>query len=318
MLNLTTFIEPYGIIYVIVNKINKKKYIGQTTQKLNKRSPWFEKSLLIIYRHNLHLINSVNKYGFENFERKILDFTQNQEELNKKEVYYIRKYNTLDPNFGYNIKEGGSNGKHTKETIEKITATSIERWKDPKMRKKVSKSLQKYHMFHKCYNKGKTYEEIMGEERAKERRNKISKTLLGRDVGFGKGYHHSKESKKKLSKSLKKYYRNNEDNRKKYHFSRKFLIQEYWVSEYNMENRILDIKQKSTYQIAKKNDCHSTDIIRSMKKYNIPRRTISESEIVKNMDKEYRRKKETCPYCIREFLVKGIGNHKKHCKKKNQ
>lgn len=32
-------------------------------------------------------------------------------ELNDKEIYYIKKYNTLFPN-GYNVSSGGSNGAH--------------------------------------------------------------------------------------------------------------------------------------------------------------------------------------------------------------
>jgi len=181
MLKITNFTEPYGIIYMIRNIINDKKYIGQTIKKINERSTWLEESILRNYNGNPHLINSIKKYNFKNFERKIIDIGHNQKDLDEKEEYYIQKYNTLDPNYGYNLKHGGSHGKHTKKT-----------------KKKISEKLKgKNH-----YKFEKTYEEVFGEKKAKELKNQISKAVSGENNPmFGKK--HTIKSKKQMSKNKK-------------------------------------------------------------------------------------------------------------------
>lgn len=104
-------------IYVISNSVNEKKYIGQTTLdpplqrwqyhlKSAKRKP--RKSDMLIIR-------AMRKHGVEKFtiEYFPLKGEQTQERLNRAEVRAIKKHNSMHPN-GYNIKEGGSNGKHSK------------------------------------------------------------------------------------------------------------------------------------------------------------------------------------------------------------
>ena len=97
----------YGIIYKATNKINNKIYIGQTTKTLEER----------IYRHiyranhslnitHTHFINAIRKYGEENFIWEVIDKGKNQEELNEKEIYWIKYYNSV--NDGYNIQDGGN------------------------------------------------------------------------------------------------------------------------------------------------------------------------------------------------------------------
>ena len=54
--------------------------------------------------------NSIIKYGKDNFKASILEICD-LDELNAKETYYIRKYNTVDD--GYNILY--SNGNNIKK-----------------------------------------------------------------------------------------------------------------------------------------------------------------------------------------------------------
>lgn len=102
-------------VYKITNNINGKSYIGQT-----KRSPhirWKEHKT----RNNSvcpKLKRAFEKYGTENFSFEILCEVNTLEELNKKEVELISKYNTIDN--GYNIDMGGKNKKRPKEVVEKI------------------------------------------------------------------------------------------------------------------------------------------------------------------------------------------------------
>ena len=123
----------YGVIYKIHNKINNKLYIGQTIDKHGFKGRYHAKGNGIervynyykgVEKHNAkddvfkmhmnnHLYSSIKKYGFGAFEvDEVFDIAYNQNELNKLEYMYIAIYNTTDPNYGYNIREGGgSSGK---------------------------------------------------------------------------------------------------------------------------------------------------------------------------------------------------------------
>ena len=72
------------VIYRIYNKKDGKSYIGQSVNSFNKRyrgGDWYK------HTHNEILINSVNKYGIENFNYEILeDNVSSIEELNLLEV----------------------------------------------------------------------------------------------------------------------------------------------------------------------------------------------------------------------------------------
>jgi group I intron endonuclease len=91
------------IIYQILNKINNKCYIGQTATSFARRydnGGWHIQS-------NNYLRNAARKYGLENFEINILeDGICSINELNEKEIFYIKKFNSIMPN-GYNLMEGG-------------------------------------------------------------------------------------------------------------------------------------------------------------------------------------------------------------------
>ena len=75
------------IIYSIRNKINNKVYIGQTIKTLEHR---LQGHLKCAERGvDRKLYNSINKYGWENFEVKIECHCSSIEELNQKETEYI-------------------------------------------------------------------------------------------------------------------------------------------------------------------------------------------------------------------------------------
>ena len=118
--------EIYGIIYLIKNKINNKIYIGQTTQDGGFDRRYHTKDG-IKDTHNEHLRNSINKYGIENFYiNKEFDIAYSKEELDKLEDMYIKIYNTIDKNCGYNNRYGGTHGKMTEERKQLVEKLVIE------------------------------------------------------------------------------------------------------------------------------------------------------------------------------------------------
>ena len=116
-------LEVYGIIYDIRNKINNKHYIGQTARDFNKRYFYNgDSDIERIYNlnkavkergngyYNPHLLSSIKKYGFDNFEvNKTLDVAFSKEELDIKEKVWIGIYDSFK--VGYNRNLGGMGNK---------------------------------------------------------------------------------------------------------------------------------------------------------------------------------------------------------------
>lgn len=115
--------EVYGIVYKITNKITNQSYIGQTKNKRGFKGRYYmsgktnEERLLHYLRrmkelgehYNQHLLNSIEKYGIENFEViDVLDTACDKDELNSKEIYYIKKYDSYKN--GFNKTPGGECG----------------------------------------------------------------------------------------------------------------------------------------------------------------------------------------------------------------
>ena len=91
-----------GIIYKIVNKLNSKIYIGQTSRTLEER--------MYGHLHGSQLIDKdIVKFGIDNFEVEVLKYCTTKTELNESEKYYIKFYNSKSPN-GYNLNDGGNCG----------------------------------------------------------------------------------------------------------------------------------------------------------------------------------------------------------------
>lgn len=104
-------------VYVHTNKINGKKYIGQTCQWPPEKR-WRLNG--VGYKHNEYFYRSIQKYGWDNFEHQIIEINLTIEEANELEENLIEKFNTLNRTKGYNLRHGGNNGKHSKETKEKF------------------------------------------------------------------------------------------------------------------------------------------------------------------------------------------------------
>jgi group I intron endonuclease len=122
-------------IYKLINKINGKVYIGQTWLTFDKRMGKDG----IGYKNSHHLYSAICKYGSENFEYSILDECADQETADKLEDQYIEQYNSKNPDIGYNLKDGGSHGRHSEESKQKISQALMGREVSEETREKISK-----------------------------------------------------------------------------------------------------------------------------------------------------------------------------------
>ena len=86
-------------IYKITNIQNNKVYIGQTIRPVEQR---FHRHINDALNNILdtHFARAIRKYGKENFIIEIIDTAESQDELNQKEQYWIRYYDSV--NKGYN------------------------------------------------------------------------------------------------------------------------------------------------------------------------------------------------------------------------
>ena len=101
----------YNCIYMYVNKINGKKYIGKAKDFNNRKSSHIYTSKNKNNRaYNCPIHKAIRKYGIENFDIIIIkENLKTQCLLDLYECYYIKKYNTLDRN-NYNASDGGNGG----------------------------------------------------------------------------------------------------------------------------------------------------------------------------------------------------------------
>lgn len=142
-------------VYLWTNTINNKKYVGTTKQKsLEARAGRQGEG----YRGSPRFYNAIRKYGFQNFKGQILADNLDKEQASLLEKHYIDKYASMNPQFGYNLHQGGfpqrqfsdqDRCKRISDTLKKqrgnaqyrdiMRSRSLKMWSDPKKRQTILK-----------------------------------------------------------------------------------------------------------------------------------------------------------------------------------
>lgn len=99
--------EQKYCVYMHTNKINNHFYIGITSLSPNKRYGKNGSN----YKECTYFWNAIQKYGWDNFEHKILFDGLTKEEACNKEIELISKMKMKYPNCCYNILLGGDLGR---------------------------------------------------------------------------------------------------------------------------------------------------------------------------------------------------------------
>lgn len=109
-------------VYVHTSPSNKA-YIGITSKDPKERWGYNGSH----YKKNKHFWNAIQKYGWDNFEHKILFEQLTKDEACRIEILLIALFGTQNPKFGYNISPGGElgiTGCHlSDETKQKLSET---------------------------------------------------------------------------------------------------------------------------------------------------------------------------------------------------
>ena len=91
----------YGVVYLIWNKVNGKKYVGQTVQPLKVR---FNEH--VRKKDNMLIGKAIRKYGKENFYCGVIKTCESKEELDYWEKFFIAALKSKKT-YGYNLTDGG-------------------------------------------------------------------------------------------------------------------------------------------------------------------------------------------------------------------
>lgn len=140
-------------IYCIKNTANNKLYIGQS---ICIEDRWYKHRYTLRrgVHDNILLQKDWDKYGNDYFELVVIEKC-NKDQLDEKEKYYIKKYNSLDNANGYNMTFGGKNSgikftdlaskrlsnsikkSYNEDLINQRKQSALNQWANPEIKKKI-------------------------------------------------------------------------------------------------------------------------------------------------------------------------------------
>lgn len=131
-------VSKISCVYKITNTLNGKVYIGQTVDYRKRKVGHFSYLRRNAHR-NRYLQKSFNKYGESSFKMEIIKECA-VDELDKLEIYYMRKYNSIDKTLGYNMVIGGNTNKSFPDYIrQKMSRSQRGRIISEEHRKRIGK-----------------------------------------------------------------------------------------------------------------------------------------------------------------------------------
>jgi group I intron endonuclease len=157
----------YCEIYKIINLSNNKIYVGQAVSHIlnhKKYRPYGHEGRFRCHiseafstkkNQSHYLNNAIRKYGVEDFVVELIERCEIND-ADKREIYYIKEFNSLYPN-GYNLKNGGCVFTHSDESKKRVSNGVLNYYKDKKFDRfkhvrQIDDDIEKYIKPLKKYN----------------------------------------------------------------------------------------------------------------------------------------------------------------------
>lgn len=119
-------------------------YIGQTKNTLEYRKNQHFREAKCNKRNRTYFHNALLKYGEVNFNFVQIEIVNTQLKADERERYWIKYYNSTNSKYGYNLDSGGKSGnRKSEETKKKIGLTTIDKWSNPDIAKRMKNGLKK-------------------------------------------------------------------------------------------------------------------------------------------------------------------------------
>lgn len=202
VMQANVFLKDRPLIYGIRNVVNGKIYVGKTRCVYDRCNQYLydfrEKRK---DRINDYLMNSLLKYGIENFEIFPLEFC-GLDTIAERELHWIVELKALDRIYGYNLRLDSSTGMiASKETGEKIRRNLKQQWIDGKRRMHSEKlkanwaaapeerRIKQGEFFVECLTKWEYVIEYEGDK------TKVCKFKELKELGFGTALSYFKRKK---------------------------------------------------------------------------------------------------------------------------
>lgn len=258
-------VSKISCVYKITNTLNGKVYIGQTVDYRKRKVGHFSYLRRNAHR-NCYLQKSFNKYGESSFKMEIIKECA-VDELDKLEIYYMRKYNSIDKTLGYNMVIGGNTNKSFPDYIrQKMSRSQKGRIISEEHRKRIGK-----------WHKGKTI--------SPKDIEKANKTKKDNQIQWGETNPNAVLTNDNVEKLIKDMLNGLtvEDVMKKYKCSRQTV---YGITRNRTYKAILPNLRKKLYNLNEENKKNTLDKIIPMylngnsqnkisKELGIARRTVS-------------------------------------------
>lgn len=180
--------KPYGVIYLVTNKVTGKVYVGQTIMSLAARWKGHCNA-----GKSSRLWLSIQAHGRENFTVEQIDAALDKQELDNLERFYIAVYEATNKETGYNFERGGAGVPKSKDATERAAAKLRGRKLPVEQREKIA--ARKRGVKHTKAHVQNMIASKIGYKHSAEAREKMSLASLGKRMPPCTPEHRAKLSK---------------------------------------------------------------------------------------------------------------------------
>lgn len=134
------------IVYEIYCSKNNKRYIGSTKREFNKRKNEHLRSLRKVKHYNKYLQLDYNNYGEATFQFNIIQVCESEQEMLKRETYWMNYYGGINSFTIYNFQDNSTKNLEYSSNISKSNIGRVAWNKNRKMTKEELEVNRKSHL----------------------------------------------------------------------------------------------------------------------------------------------------------------------------